>query len=57
MPVLEDALHSVGRLPAKAAVRSPGNIVVKGVRENRSIFGGDRAQGSAFFQGCTEAYM
>ena len=57
MPVLEDALHSVGRLPAKAAVRSPWNIVVKGARGSRFILVGDRAQGSTFFQGCTEAYV
>ncbi len=57
MPVLEDALDSVGRLPAKAAVRSPWNILVKGARGNRSIFVVDRAQGSTFFQGCTEAYV
>jgi hypothetical protein len=57
MPVLENTLHSVGRLPAKAVVRSPWNIVVKGARGNRSIFVGDRAQGSTFFQGCTEAYV
>jgi len=58
MPVLEDALHSVGRLPAKAAVRSPWNIFVKGARGNKSIFVVDRGPKAAHFvQGCTEAYV